>query len=180
MNGRAVLLVVALVVLAGCVTGTPNGDDGTDASGTQTTTRHTTTDVEENVSAAFVVDGNRTAVTLEVANSADERRTGLMYRRSLPRDHGMVFVYGGADERTFWMKNTFVPLDIVFVAANGTVVSVAHADPQPNASDSELRRYESGAPAKYVVEMRQGFANRTGVEPGTRLVFDGAPPTTEG
>ncbi|WP_327053665.1 DUF192 domain-containing protein [Halomicrococcus gelatinilyticus] len=180
MNGRAVLLVAALVVLAGCLTGTPNGGNGTDTTGTQTTTSHTTTDVEENVSAAFVVDGNRTAVTLEVADEPGERQSGLMYRQSLPRNHGMVFVYGGADERTFWMKNTLIPLDIVFVSANGTVVSVAHADPEPNAADSELRQYESGAPAKYVVEMRQGFANRTGVEPGTRLVFDGGPPTTEG
>ncbi|WP_227357045.1 DUF192 domain-containing protein [Haladaptatus salinisoli] len=176
MRVTAALLVACLAVLAGCA-GMGLGNDGAFQSDGQST--HTTTDTEENVSAAFVTDGNRTSVTLEVANSPDERSHGLMYRRSLPRNHGMLFVFGEATTQSFWMKNTLIPLDIIFVSANGTVINVAHADPQPEASDSQLRSYTSEAPAKYVVEMRQGFANRTGIEPGTKLVFGGSRPTVE-
>lgn len=172
-NASLPVALAALVVLAGC------SGVGLPGDGTTTQEPPRTTDVEENVSAAFVVDGERVPVTLEVANAPEERSRGLMHRQSLPRNHGMVFVYGQAAPRTFWMKNTLVPLDIVFVAANGTVVNVAHADPQPNATDAELRRYSSDAPAKYVVEMQQGFANRTGVGPGTELAFNESRPTTE-
>jgi len=98
-----------------------------------------------------------------------------------------VFVYEDAAPRTFWMKNTYVPLDIIFVAENGTVLNVAHAQAQPNAPDSEVDRYSSDGEAKYVVELGRGLANRTGVGPGTELVFnDTAPeagpgtPETEG
>ncbi|WP_458209511.1 DUF192 domain-containing protein [Haladaptatus sp. NG-SE-30] len=178
MRSSAILLTAALVVMAGCAGLGLGGDGATQQTGDATVT-HTTTDTEENVSAAFVTDGNRTSVTLEVANSGDERASGLMFRKSLPEQHGMVFVFDSAASRTFWMKNTLIPLDIIFVSANGTVINVAHADPQPNASDSELRRYSSDAPAKYVVEMEQGFANRTGIEPGTKLVFEASRPTTE-
>jgi uncharacterized membrane protein (UPF0127 family) len=69
------------------------------------------------------------------------------------------------------MKNTYVPLDIVFVAANGTVLNVAHATPQPNADASDLRLYRSDGEAKYVIELRRGFANRTGIGPGTTVNF---------
>ncbi len=173
MRITAALLVASLVVLAGCA-GMGLGDVGVGDQGTTTTT-----ETEDNVSATFVTDGKGTNVTLEVANSPDERSQGLMYRESLPQKHGMVFVFGEAETQSFWMKNTLIPLDMIFVAPNGTVINVEHADPQPNASDSELRNYQSDAPAKYVVEMRQGFANRTGIEPGTKLVFDGERPKTE-
>ncbi|WP_458186730.1 DUF192 domain-containing protein [Haladaptatus sp. NG-WS-4] len=176
MRVTAILLVAGVTVLAGCA-GLGLGGDGANQQ-TENATR-TTTDTEENVTAAFLTDGNRTSVTLEVANSPDERASGLMFRKSLPEKHGMVFVFDSAEPRTFWMKNTLVPLDIIFVAANGTVINVAHADPQPNADDADLRRYSSDAPAKYVVEMEQGFANRTGIEPGTELRFVESRPTTE-
>ncbi len=130
--------------------------------------------ITETVDATFLVDGEAVAnVTLEVADSPDERATGLMHRESLPEDRGMVFVYGEADERSFWMKNTLIPLDMVFVDANGTVRNVEHADPPaPEASDDELATYASDGPAKYVIEMEQGFANETGIGPGAQVEFD--------
>lgn len=175
MRVTAALLVACFVVLAGCLGGLGSGEllQSDDQSATATTT-----DTEENVSATFVTD-NRTSVTLEVANSPDERARGLMFRQSLSQNHGMVFVFEEAQSQSFWMKNTKMPLDMIFIAPNGTVINVEHADPQPNASDSELRSYRSDAPAKYVVEMRQGFANRTGIEPGTKFEFDGDRPSVE-
>lgn len=147
---------------------------------TETTTDATTTetgqpqDISETVSAMIQVDDQPVAnVTLEVADSPDERTQGLMFRESLPENHGMVFVYDEAEPRSFWMKNTLIPLDMIFVAENGTVVDVEHADPpEPNVSDEDLERYTSDAPAKYVIELEQGFANETGIEPGADVEFD--------
>ncbi|WP_231186899.1 DUF192 domain-containing protein [Haladaptatus sp. DYF46] len=172
MRVSAVLSVVCLLVLAGCAGGGFGSDGGN--QGTQTPTT-----VEETVNAAFVTGGNRTTVTLEVANSAGERERGLMYRESLAKNHGMVFVFEDPAVQSFWMKNTLIPLDMVFVSENGTVLNVAHADTQPNASDSELRSYQSDGDAKYVVEMRQGFADRVGIEPGSKLVFEESRPKVE-
>jgi uncharacterized repeat protein (TIGR01451 family) len=130
--------------------------------------------ITETVNATFLVDGEPAAnVTLEVADRPNERARGLMHRESLPENHGMVFVYGEADERSFWMKNTLVPLDMVFVDENGTVLNVEHAEPPaPDTPDSELATYSSDGPAKYVIELEQGFANETGVGPGAEVEFD--------
>lgn len=199
MRSHAALLVGALVLLGGCLGGAGvigGGTDGqttegspptnvaTETDGTDTADRgaetESTTDDEENVTATFVVEGSENpTVSLEVADEEDERREGLMHRQSLPENHGMVFVYDDAEPRTFWMKNTLVPLDIIFVAPNGTVIDIEHARTQPNASDSELDRYRSDGDAKYAVELERGFANRTGVEPGTELVFNESAPEAE-
>jgi uncharacterized membrane protein (UPF0127 family) len=180
MNAHAALLVGALVLLGGCIGGIGDiggtgdlvaGDEG------QETTLPATTDVDQNVTATFVVeDGENVTVTLRVADESEERRKGLMYRQSLANRSGMIFVYDDAAPRTFWMKNTYVALDIIFVASNGTVLNVEHAQPQPNASDSEVDRYSSDGDATYVVELPRGFANETGVGPGTQLVFNGTVP----
>ncbi|WP_266080111.1 DUF192 domain-containing protein [Haladaptatus caseinilyticus] len=178
MRVTPALLVICLVVLAGCTGGLGIGSDGP----MQTEKRSNssaTTNTDGNISAAFVANDGRTNVTLEVANSDGERTRGLMYRESLPQNHGMVFVFESAQPQSFWMKNTVIPLDIIFIAPNGTVINVEHADPQPDANELDLRSYRSDAPAKYVVEMRQGFANRTGIEPGTKFKFDGKRPSTE-
>ncbi len=153
------------------------GNETTATEGNETTAAEAAAQpqtITETVDATFLVDGEAVAnVTLEVADSPDERATGLMHRESLPEDRGMVFVYGEADERSFWMKNTLIPLDMVFVDANGTVRNVEHADPPaPEASDDELATYASDGPAKYVLEMEQGFANETGIGPGAQVEFD--------
>lgn len=196
MKPHGAVLLGALVLLGGCLGGVSLGDGGqsttaiddatdvetspTETNGDETTAGTTTGTANATVPATFVVaDGENVSVALEVANSPEERRQGLMYRESLPERHGMVFVYGDAEPRTFWMKNTYVPLDIIFVAPNGTVLNVEHAQPQPNASDSELDRYRSEGDAKYVVELPRGFANETGVESGTEFRFNESAPTTE-
>ncbi|USZ69875.1 DUF192 domain-containing protein (plasmid) [Halorussus salilacus] len=170
-----VAVLVGLLLLGGCLGATGPSDIA--ASGDQTESPETTAVEDGNVTGTFVVeDGEDATVSLEVANTSDERQEGLMHRQSLPEDHGMVFVYEEAAPRSFWMKNTYVPLDIVFVAPNGSVLNVEHAEPQPNASDAELQRYRSDGDAKYVVELERGFANETGVEPGTEFVFNGSAP----
>lgn len=152
-------MFVLLIVVSGCLGNSPPTSEGCGGAGAF--------EGGENARATFYVDGGRVNVTVEVADSVEERRRGLMFRESLPRNHGMVFVYGGEDVRTFWMKNTYIPLDMVFVDREGRVVNIEHAVPQPNASDAELRRYSSGVPVKYVFEFGRGFANRSGVGRGS-------------
>jgi len=174
MRLHGALALGALAVLGGCLGmgfGTSSGGEAAlpDAAATD----------GGNVTGTFVTDGGNVTVTLEVANTTEERREGLMHRESLPDRHGMVFVYDDADGRSFWMKNTLVPLDIIFVAPDGTVLNVEHATPGPE-DEGELDRYRSDGDARYVVELRRGFANETGVGPGTEFVFDGSRPNAAG
>lgn len=120
--------------------------------------------------ATFFVDGEKVAtVTLEVADTEEERRKGLMNRRSLEKDHGMLFVFPDKRVRTFWMKNTYVPLDMIFIAENSTIVDIQQADPEPNTPEEELQRYTSSDPAKYVIEVNQGFSERKNIEIGDEV-----------
>ncbi|MDY6764302.1 MAG: DUF192 domain-containing protein, partial [Halobacteria archaeon] len=195
-----VLLVLLAGCISGLPNGGPNGGDtdasddtggtnntgNTGADGRDKNGKNETDSIEcrergkgdantsaETVTAFFVVKGEvRGNVTLEIADSPEERRKGLMHRKSLGWRQGMIFVYSNEGDRAFWMKNTYIPLDMIFVDANKTVINVEHADPQPNASDSELKRYRSEAPAQYVIEVNQGFADCFGIGKGTRVVFD--------
>lgn len=156
-------LLAVVFVMAGCLGGQPAVSDcGSTVEGTP----------GGNASATFLVDGG-VNVSLEVSDTPEERRRGLMGRRSLPRNHGMVFVYEEEAPRSFWMKDTYVPLDMIFIDGEGRVLNVEHASPQPGAADSELRRYGSDGEARYVVEVCRGFANRSGVGEGTRVEFHG-------
>jgi uncharacterized protein len=102
--------------------------------------------------------------TLEVADTPTSRARGLMRRDSMPREHGMLFVFPEEDERGFWMKDTRIPLDIVFLDASGVVVSVHQMKPY----DIKNTTY-SARPAKYAIELNQGVAKETGVKPGDVL-----------
>jgi len=164
------LALGALVVLGGCL-----GIGLGDPSGGEASLPDATATDGDNVTGTFVTASGNVTVTLEVANTTEERREGLMNRESLPERHGMVFVYDDADGRSFWMKNTLVPLDIIFIAPDGTVLNVEHATPGPE-DEGELDRYRSDGDAQYVVELERGFANETGVGPGTEFVFGGTGP----
>jgi len=164
---RAAALVAVAVVAAtaGCLG--PAGDDASAGDATSPADG----DTEIPVTATFT-DGDERLVTLDlvVADTPAERGRGLMDRDEIPED-GMVFVYPGEAERTFWMKNTRIPLDMIFVAANGTVVDVVQADvPPPGRSDAALQRYRGG-PAQYVVEVARGTANAAGIAPGANASF---------
>ncbi|WP_267643752.1 DUF192 domain-containing protein [Haloarchaeobius amylolyticus] len=123
--------------------------------------------------AIFVVDGFTVgSATLEVADTAAEQEAGLSGRSSLPDEAGMAFVFDQEYYVSMWMKDTTIPLDLIFVGADNTVVNVAQADPQPGASDDELARYESDAPVKYVIAVNQGYADELGIGAGTVVEFD--------
>ncbi len=108
---------------------------------------------------------------LEVARTPAERARGLMNRPSLPRDAAMLFVYEEEAHRSFWMKNTLIPLDILYLDSDGVVVDVQTMMPQPGVPDSELTRYPSAAPARYAIEINAGLAQEHGIEPGAQVLF---------
>lgn len=106
---------------------------------------------------------------VEVADSPGEREKGLMYREELPIEKGMLFVFPDEDYRGFWMKNTLIPLDIIFVDAEGRIINIEEAYPEPNTSGENLTIYRSERPAKYVIETNSSFTERNNVEEGDRV-----------
>ena len=101
--------------------------------------------------------------TLEVANDTPEREKGLMRRDSMPADHGMIFVFAGEERLGFYMKNTRIPLDIIFVNSSGVVVSIKQMRPY------DVSTTYTDAPAKWAIELNQGAAAQAGVKVGDQL-----------
>jgi uncharacterized protein len=101
-----------------------------------------------------------TTFTLEVADTDPLRERGLMFRTSMPEDHGMIFVFPEERDRGFWMENTLIPLDILYLDAKGTVVSIKTMKPKDRTS------VPSDGPAMYAIELNAGVAAKTGVKPG--------------
>ena len=102
-------------------------------------------------------------VMAEVAATPAQRETGLMYRFSLKPDHGMIFVFDREEPQGFWMRNTYIPLSIAFIAADGRIVNILEMSPQ-----DETTRWSSG-PAQYALEMRKGWFAEHGIQPGDRI-----------
>ncbi len=111
-------------------------------------------------------------VSLEVALDSASRGVGLSRRKTLASDEGMIFAYSDARVRGFWMKNTWVALDIAFVGDDLVVKKIVSLEPPaPNCSDADMPRARSDVPARYVVEMNKGWFARHGLGVGSRLRF---------
>jgi len=115
--------------------------------------------------------------TVEVADDFEERARGLMYRESMPEDHGMLFVHENEAPLAYWMKNTRIPLDILYFDAERRFVSAQRRVPTCSAGD-RCPNYPSAGPAKYVLELNAGRSDALELEPGDRITFsDGIPDT---
>jgi uncharacterized membrane protein (UPF0127 family) len=114
-------------------------------------------------------DGDR--VLLEVAVSDQERALGLMFRDVLPPGRGMLFLFASEERWSFWMKNTFITLDMVWLDGRGVVVDVRASVP-PCRFDPCLS-YLPAKAARAVVEFNAGYAAAHGIKPGVTLRFDG-------
>ena len=104
---------------------------------------------------------------VEIADNQEARARGLMFRDSMPADHGMLFTFESAYVQTFWMKNTRIPLDILYFDSNYKLVSVQQRVP-PCRSDP-CAQYPSTGPAQYVLELNSGLAEKLDVKPGDVL-----------
>lgn len=112
-------------------------------------------------------DGRRHSYTVEVARTSDEQAQGLMDRRSMPKDTGMIFPFPAPRPAAFWMHNTYIPLDMLFLLADGRIESILADVPPLN---EEQRR--SLGPVAAVLELNAGEAARIGATPGDLVEYD--------
>jgi len=105
--------------------------------------------------------------TVEIARTPEETAQGLMYRESLPERHGMIFTFTDGGAHRFWMKNTMIPLDMIWMDASGKVLFVS-ADTPPCVSDP-CPNYGPETPAPLVLEIAGGLAKKEGIRVGSTL-----------
>ncbi len=122
--------------------------------------------------ATFVLPSGNLTFNCELADTTEERQEGLMNRESLDNDTGMLFVFESPITVSFWMKDTLIPLDIIFINATGYVVNIEEADPEPGINDALLTRYPSNGPVLYVLEINQGISAAEGIVPGSLVLME--------
>lgn len=105
-------------------------------------------------------------IQIEIADDTPSIETGLMYRKHLPDDEGMLFIMPNEEIQTFWMKNTPIPLDMIFATSEGGIVTV-----RARTTPLSLESIQSTVPAKYVLEVRGGFAEQYGITEGDRIAW---------
>jgi len=113
------------------------------------------------------VYGGAHAFDAEIAESEESQTRGLMWRKELPSDKAMLFIFSNEQVRSFWMRNTLIPLDMIFISADKTIAGiVANAAPQTLSSRSVA------APSKYVLEVAGGFCEKADVRAGSRVEIE--------
>ena len=105
-------------------------------------------------------------IRVEIARTDEERAKGLMYRTELPEGEGMIFIFEREQPLSFWMKNTLIPLSIAFIASNGRIIDIKDMEPL------DLSSVPSSAPARYALEVPQGWFSRAGVNTGDIVRID--------
>ena len=116
----------------------------------------------------IVSEKKRHLFVVELAQTPGQREQGLMERKSLPLNTGMLFLFDNTEIQHMWMKNTFIPLDMLFADKNGRIVTIAH-----NTEPQSRKIISSRVPARYVLELRAGTAARLVIKVGDRLRFLG-------
>lgn len=106
---------------------------------------------------------------LEVAVTLSQKEEGLMNRQQLCSHCGMIFVSSVEMPQIFWMKNTLIPLDIVFLDKDGVVINIANAVPEPGTPDSQLQLYRSSRNAKYAIELNAGDSQKLQLVSGDKI-----------
>ena len=117
----------------------------------------------------LIIESSRFACYLfdiYLAMSDEQQRRGLMFVRQLPRFTGMLFVYADTRRHSMWMKNTFIPLDIAFARADGTIANIAH-DTEPQS----LQTIPSAEPVNYVLELNAGITKELFIDENSRILW---------
>ncbi len=108
--------------------------------------------------------GGTTTISVEIADTPFEQEKGLMNRTSLPDSSGMLFIFSGDVRRSFWMQNTPLPLDMIFVDSGLIIVDINH-----NATPFDETIFTSSKPCRYVVEVNGGFCEAHGITIGDKI-----------
>jgi uncharacterized protein len=114
----------------------------------------------------LITDSGKHEFKVEIAETFEEKTKGLMNREIMPEDQGMLFTYADEEFRSFWMKSTLIPLDIVFIDGDFNVVDIKK-DAQPCAADP-CTLYVSESPAQYVLEINAGISKKIGLKTGDK------------
>ena len=102
-------------------------------------------------------------IEAEVAATTENRMVGLMNRKTMPAQRGMVFAFTQENTHCMWMRNTYVPLSVAFIDADGVIINIEDMQPQTETSHCSKK------PARYALEMNQGWFAQRGIKPGARL-----------
>jgi uncharacterized membrane protein (UPF0127 family) len=157
---RALGIALVLLLLGGCDGGST--DSGTASGGGSTGASTTASELW-----TVTIDssgGEKVEVQVEIADDTSEQARGLMYRTALAQDRGMLFVFSGEKQRSFWMKNTLIPLSIAYIDSEGRIVDIQDMKPL----DDDPPHYVSTEPARYALEVNRGYFEERGVEVGDR------------
>ncbi|MDX8497279.1 DUF192 domain-containing protein [Mesorhizobium sp. VK4C] len=110
-----------------------------------------------------VTGSGKHSFSIEIADTSEEREAGLMFRKDMADDHGMLFVFERPGEVNFWMKNTPMPLDLVFIGQDGRIKAIKRGEPESEAIISP------GQPVSFVLELKAGTAAKDGLKDGDLL-----------
>ena len=156
-----ILLMLAAMSVCGCSCGSKSGGATDSSAGGQAGLPVISVIVNNS-------SGGSHTVSAEVAATPQQHETGLMNRNSLGASDGMLFVFSEERIVSFWMKNTLIPLDMIFIAADKTIVDINR-----NAAPLSLTPYASQAPAKYVLEVNGNYCADRNINIGDRVSFSG-------
>ena len=146
-NFAKILLIILLVFVAGC-----------------------TKNLGKNADEILIDNGEKILkVNAEIADDSEERAKGLMFRERLEENSGMLFVFGNEEEQTFWMKNTLIPLDMIFIDKNFKIVDIKYAIP---CDKDPCSLYKSSMPVKYVLEVNSNFTTRNNIKIGNNIFLN--------
>jgi len=154
MAALRIFLISMLLMLAGPTAGAETEPEG------QAQNLPTATIFVESAGAAH-------AFEVQLATTWQQQRTGLMFRTEMADDQGMLFLYRFTQRLSFWMKNTYIPLDLIFIKADGTISEIA-----PNATPLSLESIESRERVRAVLEINGGLAEKLGIREGDMVRFD--------
>jgi len=115
---------------------------------------------------AITLNAGMHLIQAEVAQTPEQRSTGLMFRSAMGTNEGMLFAFEAPGQQCFWMKNTLLPLSVAFIGDDGSVVNID--DMKPQTEDSHC----STKPVRFVLEMNVGWFDKRGVKPGSRFQGD--------
>ena len=162
------VLAFAVALAAGCGgANEPDAGPSTDASAGATTEEAGTAFARGKV--AIETKGGRYTLAVEIAETPAQQELGLMFRESLPRDAGMVFLFPDERRGGFWMKNTLIPLSIAFYDRRGTILAILDMDP---CREEPCRIYDPDVAYRGALEVNQGLFADWGVAVGDRIRLD--------
>lgn len=121
---------------------------------------------QKNPQALIKTNSGNVKLDIEIADDINERSKGLMFRNSMEEFHGMLFVFEAEKEHAFWMKNTLIPLDMIFINSNNEIIDIKYAVP---CESDPCPTYNPSGAVLYVLETNGNFTKRHGIDVGDRI-----------